>query len=336
MQKYFHCLLLFFVACSVGLNQQAVGAGKKKKPLESLPAMVPAPDDNPTTPAKVELGRQLFFDVRLSGNNQMSCASCHLPDKSFADGQPQSQGHAGRKLSRNTPSLLNVAFLPRYFWDGRVTSLEEQALGPIQSPAEMNQGLNELEVELRAIPGYVTQFSEVFDAEITRVQIGQALAAFQRTLVSKPAPFDRFLAGEQDAISAAARRGMELFQGDAGCVRCHRGPLLSDGEFYRLGLAGEDAGLAAITHKSADRGKFRTPPLRNVAQTGPYMHDGSMKSLNDVVTYYYRGVPTIGNDGMKLDVQPLIGQSFSEIPDIVAFLESLSGESPKIEAPHLP
>ena len=336
MPSYFHWLVFFIVTLSLGLNQQAIAAKKKQKPLESLPTVVPAPDDNLTTLGKVELGRQLFFDVRLSGNNQMSCATCHLPDKAFADGQPQALGQAGRKLSRNTPSLLNVAFLPSYFWDGRAKTLEEQALEPVKSPEEMNQNLDELEQELRDIPGYVKQFADVFGSQITRERIAQSLAAFQRSLVTKPAPFDRFLAGEKDAISATAKRGLELFQGGAACVRCHRGPLLSDGGFYRLGVAGEDEGLLAVTHTPADRGKFRTPPFRNIAQTGPYMHNGSMKSLNEVVTYYYRGVPTTSSDGLPLDVQPLFGQSFSEIADLVAFLETLSGEIPHIEPPTLP
>jgi cytochrome c peroxidase len=316
--------------------REACSAERKKSPFESLPKAAPASLDNPTTPEKVALGKQLFFDPRLSGNNQMSCATCHLAEKAFGDGRVRGQGHEGRELSRNTPTLLNVAFMPKLFWDGRARSLEEQALGPIQSPEEMNQDLDKLTAELNLVPGYVAQFMQIYKTKVTRVGIAKSLAAFERTLVTQPSPLDRYLEGDKQALSAAAKRGMELFLGDAGCARCHKGPLLSDGEFYRLGLGLQDEGLAGITNKKEDSGKFRTPSLRNVAQTAPYMHDGSMETLVDVVTYYYRGVPTSLPDGLPLDVQPLFGQSFSEISDLVAFLESLTGETPQITPPQLP
>lgn len=306
------------------------------KPLVALPSKASAPKENPTTPAKVALGKQLFFDSRLSGNNTMSCASCHLPEKAFGDGLPRARGAGGKTLSRNTPTLLNVGFFERYTWDGRVKSLEEQALGPIQSPDEMNQNLDELVKELNGVPGYVRQFRKVFGTRVTRKGLAQALATFQRTLITKRSPFDRFLRGEKDALSAEAKRGLKLFQGAAGCVRCHHGPLLSDGKFHRLGVSFKDAGRAAVTGKKTDRAQFRTPSLRNVAQTGPYMHDGSLKTLEDVVTFYYRGVPTGSVSGLKPDVAPLLNRSFSEISDIVAFLQSLTGEAPKVTRPELP
>jgi cytochrome c peroxidase len=295
-----------------------------------LPAEVPAPKDNPTTPEKVALGKQLFFDPRLSGDNTMSCATCHDPKKSFGDGLARGKGRGGKPLGRNVPSLLNAAFYSSYLWDGRSKSLEEQALAPIQSAEEMNQDLGELEKELNAIPGYVAPFQAVFGTKVTREGIAKALAAFQRTLVTKPSPFDRYLKGEKDALSDDARDGMRLFMGDAGCVQCHRGPLLSDGKFYRLGALRQDKGRGTVTGKREDDYKFRTPSLRNIAQTGPYMHDGSQDTLDEVVAYYYRNMPT------GLDVEPLLGRSFSEIPAIVAFLESLSGEAPKITPPELP
>jgi cytochrome c peroxidase len=304
--------------------------------LAPLPQVALAPEVNPTTPEKTALGKQLFFDPRLSGDNSMSCASCHLPEKALADGLTKGKGRDGKPLARNTPSLLNVGFYSRYFWDGRAKSLEEQALAPLTSPEEMHQELDELEAELNAVPGYVEQFQAVFGSDVTRNGIAKALAAFQRTLVIGPSPLDRYLAGDKTVLSSSAQRGMELFTGAADCVRCHKGPLLSDGEFYRLGVASADEGLGAVTGKADDRGRFRTPSLRSVAHTGPYMHDGSQKTLTDVVTFYYRGVPTATADGLPLDVQPLLGQSYSEIPDIVAFLESLSGEPPKITPPELP
>lgn len=288
------------------------------------------------SPEKVALGKQLFFDPRLSGDNKMSCATCHLPDKAFGDGLARAKGHGDKTLTRNTPSLLNVGFYERYDWDGRAKSLEEQSLGPIQSPDEMNQDLAELERELNAVPGYVERFQKVFGTKVTRDGISKSLAAFQRTLVTKPSPFDRYLAGDKTALSAEAKQGMELFEGSAGCVRCHQGPLLSDSKLYRLGVSFKDEGLGAVTGKKQDKGKFRTPSLRNIAETGPYMHNGSKKTLSSVVEFYYRGVPTTTSDGLPLDVQPMLGQSFSEISALVAFLESLTGEAPKVERPELP
>ncbi len=324
---------------SVPVSETTLQSGKDKplqKPLVRLPESVSGPKDNPTTPEKVALGKQLFFDPRLSGDNQMSCATCHLPDQAFGDGLAQGKGHGGKTLSRNTPTLLNVGFFERFDWDGRAKSLEEQALGPIQSPDEMNQGLDELERELNGIPGYVAQFQKIFGSKVTRDGIAKSLAAFQRTLVTKPSPLDRFLAGDKAALSAEAKQGKELFDGIAGCVRCHQGPLLSDGQLYRLGVSFKDEGLAKVTGRKEDQGKFRTPSLRNIAQTGPYMHDGSKRNLAEVVEFYYRGVPTTTSDGLALDVQPLVGQSYSEIALLVAFLVSLTGETPKVERPELP
>jgi cytochrome c peroxidase len=297
---------------------------------------VPAPRDNPTTAEKVALGKQLFFDPRLSGDNRMSCATCHVPDKGWGDGLSAAKGRGGKSLARNTPSLLNVGFYATYLWDGRAGSLEAQALTPIESADEMNQDLGELERELNAVPGYVKQFQAVFGANVTRQGVAKALAAFQRTLITKPSAYDRYLAGEKEALSAEAKEGLRLFQGEAGCVRCHRGPLLSDGKFYRLGAELRDQGRGGVTQKKEDAHKFRTPGLRNVADTGPYLHDGSLKTLDDVLVFYYRGVPTSHPAGLPLDVEPLLGQSFSETAALVAFLKSLSGQPPEISPPGLP
>ena len=266
----------------------------------------------------------------------MSCATCHLPEKAFGDGLAQAKGHADKVLARNSQGLLNVGFYNSFFWDGRALSLEEQALGPIQSPDEMNQNLAELEKELNDVPTYVEQFQAIFGTKVDRDGIAKSLAAFQRTLVTGPSPFDRYLAGEQDALSEAAKRGMQLFAGDAGCVRCHNGALLSDGKFYRLGVSGKDKGRGAVTGKPEDNFKFRTPTLRNIAQTGPYMHNGSRKTLEDVVTFYFREIPESSASGLPVDFEPLLGQSFSDIEDVVAFLRSLSGPSPKVHPPDLP
>jgi cytochrome c peroxidase len=313
----------------------AIAQPTSAKQMASLPKTIPAPKDNPTTPEKVALGKQLFFDPRLSGDNKMSCATCHPPDKAFGDGLPQAKGAADKTLKRNTPSLLNVGFYSTFHWDGRVKSLEEQALLPIQSPEEMNQDLGELEKELNAVPGYVMQFQAVFGTNVTRDGIAKALAAFQRTLVTGPSPYDRYLGGDKNALSDEAKQGMELFFGSARCATCHRGPLLSDERFYRLGVS-DDKGQGLVTGKKEDNYKVRTPPLRNVARTGPYMHDGSHKTLSDVVMFYYRGVPASGPEGMSLDIEPLLGNSFAEISAMTAFLEALTGEEPKVTPPELP
>jgi len=314
----------------------AAQATAAEPPLPPLPKAVTAPKDNPTTAAKVALGKQLFFDKRLSGDNTMSCASCHQPERGFADGLARSRGAGGKQLGRNTPTVLNTALFEKLFWDGRAQSLEEQALQPITSPDEMNQDLDALERELAAVPGYQKQFQAVFGTGVTRQGIAQALAAFQRTLLSGPSPVDRYLAGDASALSPQARRGLELFVGDAGCIQCHSGPLLSDGKFYRVGPTFTDRGLATVSGGKGDVYKFRTPSLRNIAETAPYMHDGSLATLTDVVTYYYRGIPFTAPGGHALDVAPLSDRSFAEIPDLVAFLQALSGKVPKIEPPTLP
>jgi len=332
------CCRIVMIVTLIGLDGDIVGAqGRSDRPsLIPLPAAVPAPIDQPVTPEKVELGSLLFFDPRLSGDNRMSCATCHVPEKSFSDGLRLGKGHADKSLRRNTQSLLNVGFYPLLFWDGRARSLEEQALAPIESADEMHQDLHALERELNAVPGYRSRFQSVFSTDVTRRGIAQALAAFQRTLVSRRSPFDRYLLGEKAALSDEALQGLELFQGAAGCVRCHHGPLLSDNKFHRIGIGLDDDGLGAVTGNREDKGKFRTPSLRNIAETGPYMHNGSRASLSEVVIHYYRGVPAAADDGLPLDIAPLSGQSFSEVSALVAFLESLTGEAVAIERPELP
>jgi cytochrome c peroxidase len=265
----------------------------------------------------------------------MSCATCHRPDKAFGDGLAQAKGAGGMTLKRKTPSLLNIGFKSALFSDGRAKTLEEQALIPIQAADEMNQDLDQLEKQLNAVPGYAKQFQAVFGSKVTRDGIAKALSAFERTLVTGPSPYDRYLGGEKDALSQEAKRGMELFFGDAGCVRCHHGPLLTDEKFYRLGVS-HDKGRGLVTGKAEDNYKFRTPSLRNVARTGPYMHDGSYKGLGDVLFFYFRGVPPTGPDGLPLDIESLQSVAFTEMSDLIAFLQALSGEEPKIAPPVLP
>ena len=218
---------------------------------------------------------------------------------------------------------------------GEETAAIASFLGALTGDVPRNYSPTSDASSSNGIPGYVAQFRSVFGTEVAAAGIAKALAAFQRTLRTGPSALDRYLPGEQEALSESARRGMELFVGDAGCVGCHQGPLLSDEKFYRLGLSFADQGLAGVTGHPEDKGRFRTPSLRNVARTGPYMHNSSMKTLDEMVTFYNRDVPTT-TSGLPLDVQPLSGQSFSEIPDLVAFLESLTGEPPRITPPELP
>jgi cytochrome c peroxidase len=331
-------LIAYVAPCSFPLPRLRAQEPQTKPESATMAVLsktAPAPKDNPTTPEKVALGKQLFFDPRLSGSKKMSCATCHRPDKSFGDGLTKATGAGGKQLNRNTPSLLNVGFYSTLLWDGRARSLEEQALLPIESKDEMNQNLDELEKKLNGIPGYSKQFQTVFGTNVTRDGIANALAAFERTLVTEPSPYDRHLQGDKKALTEEAQRGMDLFFGSAGCVHCHAGPLLSDEKFYRLGVS-RDRGRGAITGKKDDDYRMRTPSLRNVARTGPYMHDGSYKTLTEVITFYYRGVPAFGPDRLPLDIESLSGNSLSEVADLVSFLEALTGEEPKISPPVLP
>ncbi|GIW82902.1 MAG: cytochrome-c peroxidase [Gemmatales bacterium] len=327
----FGCLV---VATSLGLAARESVAPKDFLWRTTGPA--PSPKENPATAEKVELGKQLFFDPRLSGNNKISCATCHDPKKAFADGLSRGKGISGKPLPRNTPSLLNVGFYKTLHWDGKVRSLEEQALLPIQHPDEMGQNLDELEAELNAVPGYVNQFQKVFGTKVTRTGIAQALAAFQRTLVTGKSPFDRYLEGDKKALSPLALEGMRIFFGPAECSRCHSGPFFTDQQFYRVGASFRDPGRENITGKKEDRFAFRTPTLRNIALTPPYMHDGSARSLHSVVTFYYRDVPTKAPLGLEMHILPLMGQSLNDVAPLVAFLESLTGPMPEIEPPKLP
>jgi len=327
------CFLAGWLAALAVVSSTLAQTSSQRK-MAPLPAVAPSPADNPATPEKIALGKQLFFDPRLSRDNQMSCATCHMPEKAFTDGLPKAKGADGRELPRNTPTLLNVGFYENYFWDGRAGSLEDQALTPIQSPDEMNQDLGELEKELSVIPGYATQFQSAFGGPVTRDNIAKAIAAFQRTLVSRSSSFDRYLAGDESALSDNAREGWEIFQ-QAGCIRCHSGPNFSDSGFYRLGVSFQDKGRGAVTGNKQDLYTFRAPGLRDVKKTAPYMHDGSLATLTDVVEFYYRSTSIRAPGGLPLSFESLNYRSFSEIALVVSFLESLSGEPPDI-APQLP
>lgn len=293
---------------------------------------MPIPEDNEMTDEKVALGQMLYYDPRLSGNNVQSCASCHAPGAGYGDGLSKFIGFEGFNGPRNSPTIINAGYYEENFWDGRAGSLEEQALGPITAAGEMNQNVNELVTELSAVPGYVDEFNKVFNDQITTDNIVKAIAAFERTIVIQDTAFDKYLAGDDDAISDKAKEGMKLFTGKASCISCHAGPLLSDHGYHNLGMEG-DEGRFAVTGNEEDKGAFRTPGLRGVAHNGPYMHDGSLKTLDDVIAYYNEGG---GNHGNKSDLVKPLNLTDEEVSQLLAFLESMSGEIPQTSAPELP
>jgi cytochrome c peroxidase len=297
------------------------------------------PKDNPTSPEKIALGKQLYFDSRLSRDNTVSCASCHDPNKGFSNGEQFATGVGGKKGGRNSPTVLNTAYNQFQFWDGREGSLESQALGPIQNPIEMNLTLPEVVEKLNAITGYKQQFQAVFGTDVTSEGIAKAIAAYERTVLSGDAPYDKFKAGDDSALSEAAQRGMKVFFGKGVCSACHSGRNFTDNAFHNLGIGMKaekpDVGRFAISKLGGDTGSFKTPTLREIAKSGPYMHDGSIKTLEEVVEHYVRG--GVANDYLDEDVFPL-KLTDQEKADLVTFLkEGLSSANyPLHEAPKLP
>ena len=323
------------------------------------------PRTNPMTEAKVELGRKLFFDARLSADGKISCASCHDPKLAFGDAKPVAEGIGGKVGSRNSPSLLNAMFYPNQFWDGRAEGLEDQAIQPLTNPIEMgNASYDQVVARLKTLPEYRAEFLSVFGGEVTIARIGQAIAAYERTLVSGDSPFDRFNAGDQSAMSDAAKRGLTVFRGRGRCSRCHSFsealPFFTDFQYHNTGVAmndprydklsriafdavdteqakevidrlaqqpgGEELGRVRFSYVVFDIGAFRTPTLRNIALTAPYFHDGSARTLADVVKFYNEGGKM--NVAREWDLAPL-ALTDQEQRDLVAFLESLTGKLPE-------
>ncbi len=292
---------------------------------EPLSAIAPIPADNSLTPEKVELGKMLFFDPRLSSSDWISCATCHNPVFAFGDRIPRALGHKMSEGHRNTPTVLNAAFLDVQFWDGRAATLEEQALGPIQADVEMNASLDEVVAKLKAIPAYVKRFEGVFGGNdpLTPEHIAKAIAAFERTLITPNSPFDRYLRGDKQAINAAAQKGASLFD-EKGCTNCHTGAVFSDSDFHTIKVPGStDLGRYNVTKAESDKHAFRTPTLRNVALTQPYMNNGSVNTLNE-------SVKIMAKEALEEEL------SAEEVEAIVAFLESLTGVMPEMTYPILP
>ncbi|HYF32087.1 MAG TPA: cytochrome c peroxidase [Chitinophagaceae bacterium] len=279
---------------------------------------------------KAELGKVLFFDPILSSDSTISCASCHLPEFAFADTARVSTGVGGSKGTRNTPSAMNVLLQRSFFWDGRAASLEEQALKPIENPVEMNLPIDKAVARLQNSKTYSAWFRKIFNSEPTAKHLASAIAAFERTLETSDSPFDEWKYSEkQDAVSEAVKRGFEVFNTKGKCIQCHFGANLASNDFRNVGTFNgrefNDSGRAAVTRKPEDLGKFKIGPLRNVALTGPYMHDGSLKTLEEVIEFYNDTEQFVRNPINKdsLLAKPL-GLTAQEKSDLLAFLHALT------------
>ena len=282
---------------------------------------------------EIALGKQLFFDSILSSNYKLSCASCHKPEFAFADNIAISLGVDGKKGVRNTPSAMNVTNASFFFWDGRAATLEEQALMPISNPVEMNLPIDSALHRLRQSKFYSEVFNKIFGEEPSAKNLGKALAAFQKSMETSDSPFDDWKVNEnENAISASAKRGFELFNGKANCVRCHFGSDFSNNELRNIGLYDgknlNDSGRSAITNLTADIGKFKIGPLRNIALTAPYMHNGMFKTLREVIEYYNEPDKVVPNSINRdsLLAKPL-HLSEKEKNDMENFLLSLTSKS---------
>jgi cytochrome c peroxidase len=287
------------------------------------PASAPDPAGNVSTPAKVALGTRLFFDPGLSANGKVACATCHDARKAFTDGEALSLGVKGERLARRTQTVINLAWLDAFFWDGRATTLEQQAVMPIAEPAEMGMPHAVMVTNLKADAEYRKLFAAAFPGESASVEtVGKAIAAFERTLLYANAPFDRWIAGDENAISDAAKRGFVEFNTRAGCVQCHSGWNFSDGKFHDIGLRSSDAGRFGVAQDESQRNLFKTPGLRNIAERAPYMHDGQLGSLNQVLRHYRRFERRATLSPEMRNVRT------GRANDIVAFLETLTSPTP--------
>lgn len=352
-------LLIFATPLAAVIALGPVRAGAPPVPLpKSVPAdlwEILVPPDNPVTPEKVALGRKLYYDKRLSKDGTVSCATCHDPARGFADGKKIAEGIQGKKGTRNSPTVLNAVFYELQFWDGRAASLEEQAKGPMINPVEMGMDSHDLVVKVvRAAPEYEQDFKRIFGREATIDDVVAAIASFERTALTGDSRFDRFMAGDRAALSVSAQRGWELWNGKSRCNTCHPfgdvTPNFSDNKFHNIGVAAKNRDFASLARTAAavkdpaelasqpefselgrfvatkqpkDIGAFKTPGLRDVALTAPYLHDGSEATLLDVVNFYDRG----GEPNPYLDggIVPL-KLTEQEKLDLVAFMEALTGE----------
>ncbi len=299
------------------------------------PDSIPFPSDNAYSDAKAALGDMLFFDPRLSGGGTMSCATCHNPALAWQDGQKVAFGHAENRLPRATPTLLDLAWGDVMMWDGRKAGLEDQVSGPVSTAAEMGGSLDQAAARVGELPFYADAFRHVFGpGPVTFHHIAQAVATFERTLISNKSPFDQWTDGDEQAIDASAKRGFTLFTGKANCAACHTGWRFTDDAFHDIGLDTNDPGRAGeVPDEPLLMHAFKTPTLRNVALRAPYMHDGSLATLHDVVVEYDTGF--IERPSLSPEMHRL-GLSTGEVNDLVAFLRTLTSVDDPIAAPVLP
>jgi cytochrome c peroxidase len=299
------------------------------------PSTISLPEEKAAFSKRAALGKSLFFDPRLSKAGDLSCASCHNPSLAWSDGLPTAIGHMGRKAERRTPGIENLAWGGPYFWDGRAASLEDQARGPMQAEGEMNTPLTHVVDTVSSIPGYRASFAAAFpNAPITIDLIVTAIADFERTIVSGKAPFDAWIEGDEKAINASARRGFALFNGKGRCATCHSGWRLTDDGFHDVGVDSDDQGRGKLMPQNPIVAyAFKTPSLRNVALRAPYMHDGSLKTLRDVIDFYDGGF--VRRESLSSDMETL-NLDESEKLDLLAFLESLTSKNVPFTLPVLP
>ena len=301
-----------------------------KRPVE-----LPAPTDNLPNPQRVALGKALFFDPRLSGSGAIACSTCHNPSFSWQDGQALGVGHNGTRLGRRTPTILNLAWAEPFFWDGRAPTLEAQAKGPMASAAEMNMPHDGVVAAVQRLPGYRDAFAAAYPGEPVNIDtVAKAIAAYERTIVSAQAPFDRWVAGDAAAMSPAAVRGFSLFVGKGNCASCHSSWRFTDDGFHDIGLPDADMGRSKIMPGlTILEHAFKTPTLRNIAERAPYMHDGSVKTLEEVMDHYDHGF--VRRASLSDQIRPL-NLTAQEKADVIAFMQALTSEDPPVALPLLP
>lgn len=302
----------------------------KRDPLAAPLGLISVqwPADNPYSPAKWELGRALYYDTRLSADSSVSCATCHSPNVAFTDGQPNSAGIKGQRGNRSAPTVINRAYSLAQFWDGRAGTLEEQAIGPMANPIEMGHTHDGVVERLRGIPGYRAMFAAAFGSEEIDIgRVAKAIATFERTVLSGNSPYDRYKAGDKKALTPEQVRGMKVYFNKAKCDQCHEGINFTTNAFHNLGVGtgkpDPDPGRYAVTKNPRDWGAFKTPTLREIASTAPYMHDGSLATLEEVVEFYNKG--GIPNKNLDERMKPL-NLTEQEKKELVEFLKALSGE----------
>jgi len=343
--KSWHCKTIGFTALLIAAGSFIVFRATSETPtsrgaLETLIIKYqrqapPVESENLPTADKIALGKQLFFDPRLSGSGVISCASCHNPSLGWQDGLAKGRGHMGGQLGRHTPTILNVAWGGPYFWDGRADTLEDQAKGPIQAEKEMNMGAGNAVKAVSAIKGYRDEFEKVFPGKSVSLDtMAMAIAAYERTVVSSDSPFDRWVKGDDDAISQDAKEGFIVFNGKGRCATCHQGWRFTDDGFHDVGVNDDDIGRGKIMPDAVFLNHaFKTPTLRNIAERPPYMHDGSLPTLDAVVDHYDHGF--VQRPSLSDDVRPL-HLTDEEKKSLVAFMQTLSSPDTPETVPVLP